>query len=92
MVPVEERILRAAERRRAEGTSEDIAEFLSELINLGFEHRLRQLYARFEAGEISLEYYADELGLGVREMYDALEQRELPTSNIAPHAAQTDGG
>jgi len=28
------------------------------LINLGFEHRLQQLYGRFEAGEISLGYFA----------------------------------
>jgi hypothetical protein len=56
--------------------------FLAELINLGFEYRLQRLYRRFEAGEISLGHFADELGLGVRDLYAALEQRGLPTSNI----------
>ena len=85
VVPVEEKILRAAERRKAEGTGEDIAQFLAELINLGFEHRLRQLYSEFEAGEISLEYFANEVGLGVRDLYEALEQRGLPTSSMGAY-------
>ena len=82
VVPVEERILQAAERRKAAGVGEDITQFLAELIQLGFEYRLRQLYKQFEAGEIGLGYFADELGLGVRDLYAALEQRGLPTSNI----------
>jgi len=82
VVPVTEEILRAAERRKAVGGGEDIAQFLAELINVGFEHRLRQLYQRFEAGEISLGYFAIELGLSVRDLYAALEQRGLATSNI----------
>jgi len=53
VVPVKEEILRAAERRKAVGVGEDIAQFLAELINLGFEYRLRRLYRRFDAGEIS---------------------------------------
>ncbi len=81
-MPVQEEILQAAERRKAAGASEDISQFLAELINLGFEHRMEQLYRRFEAGEISLGYFANELGLGVRDLYAALEQRGLPTSNI----------
>jgi len=52
------------------------------LIELGFEHRLQQLYQQFQAGEISLGYFAKELGLGVRDLYAALEQRGLPTTNI----------
>ena len=64
VVPVEEKILQAAERRKAAGVDEDITQFLAELINLGFEHRLQQLYKQFEAGEISLGYLANELGLG----------------------------
>ena len=85
VVPVEEKILRAAERRKAEGTGEDIAQFLAKLITLGFEHRLRQLYSEFEAGEISLEYFADDVGLGVRDLYEALEQRGLPTSSMGAY-------
>ena len=82
MVPVKEEILQAAERRKATGVDEDITQFLAELINLGFEHRLQQLYRQFEVGEISLGYFARELGLGMRDLYAALEQRGLPTSNI----------
>lgn len=77
-----EEILRAAERRKAAGVSEEIVQFLAELIDLGFEHRLQQLYRRFEAGEMSLGYFANELGLSVRDLYAALEQRGLSTSNI----------
>ena len=82
VVPVKDEILRAAERRKAMGTSEAIAQFLSELIDLGFEHRLLQLNQRFEAGEISLGYFADQLGLSVRDLYAALELHGLATSNI----------
>ena len=82
VVSVKEEILQAAERRKAAGVGENITQFLAELINLGFEHRLQQLYRQFETGEISLGYFASELGLGVRDLYAALEQRGLPTSNI----------
>jgi hypothetical protein len=41
VVPVKEEILRAAERRKAAGMGEDITQFLAELIDLGFEHRLQ---------------------------------------------------
>jgi hypothetical protein len=93
VVPVKEDILRAAERRKATGASEGIAQFLAELIDLGFEHRLRQLYQQFAAGEISLGYFAKELGLGVRDLYAALEQRGLPTANIGgePPAVSSSG-
>ena len=82
VVPVEDEILRAAERRKSTGAGEGISEFLSELINLGFEHRLQELYERFEGEEISLGYFADEMGMGTRDLYAALEERGLPTSNI----------
>jgi len=91
VVPVEEKILQAAERRKAAGVDEDITQFLAELINLGFEHRLQQLYRQFEAGEISLGYFANELGLGTRDLYAALEQRGLSTSNIGAKLSVADG-
>lgn len=87
VVPVKEEILRAAERRKATGLSEGVAQFLGELIDLGFEHRLQQLYRQFEEGEISLGYLAKELGLGVRDLYAALERRGLPPSNIGARPA-----
>ena len=91
VVPVREEILQAAERRKAAGMDGDIAEFLAELIDLGFEHRLQQFYQRFEAGDISLGYLARELGLNIRHLYAALEERGLPTSNIGarPSAANS---
>ena len=57
----------------------------------GFEYRLQRLYRRFEAGEISLGYFANELGLGVRDLYAALEQQGLPTSNIGAKPPMTNG-
>jgi len=89
VVPVKEEILRAAERRKAAEGSEGIAQFLAELIDLGFEHRLQQLYRRFEGGEISLGFFAKELGLGVRDLYAALERRGLPTTNIGARQPTT---
>lgn len=88
-MPVKEEILRAAERRKAAEGSEGIAQFLAELIDLGFEHRLQQLYRRFEEGEISLGFLAQELGLGVRDLYAALERRGLPTTNIGARQPTT---
>ncbi|MBC8417537.1 MAG: hypothetical protein H8E10_02960 [Desulfobacterales bacterium] len=82
VVSVKEEILEAAQRRKAAGLAEDVAQFLADLINLGFEHRLHELYKQFESGGISLGKFAAELGLGVRDLYEALEQRNLPTSNI----------
>jgi len=89
VVPVKEEILRAAERRKAAEGSEGIAQFLAELIDLGFEHRLQQLYRRFEEGEIGLGFLAQELGLGVRDLYAALERRGLPTTNIGARQPTT---
>jgi len=89
VVPVKEEILRAAERRKATEGSEGIAQFLAELIDLGFEYRLQQLYRRFEEGEISLGFLAQELGLGVRDLYAALERRGLPTTNIGARQPTT---
>ena len=82
VIPVKEEILRTAERRKALGAEKEIVSYLAELIDLGFEYRLRQGCQQFEAGEISLERFADELGLGLRDLYAALEERDLPTSNI----------
>jgi len=82
VVPIKEKILRSAERRKAGGSINEVSKFLGELIDLGFEHRLEQLHHEFEIGKISFEFFAKELGLGVRELYNELEKRGLPTSNI----------
>ena len=82
VIPVKEEILRSAERRRASGGGADVSQHLAELIDLGFERRLEFLYRQFEAGQISLEYFADEVGVSLRDLYSMLEERGLPTSNI----------
>ena len=84
---MKKKILEALERRKAAGAGEEISELLAELIDLGFEYRLRQLYERFDAGEISLGHFAQEMGLSLRELYAALEERGLPTSNIGTQPA-----
>jgi len=89
LVPVREDVLRAAQQRKISGSSEGIAEFLGELLDLGFESRLRELYGQFEAGEISLGHFAKELGMNLRDVYAALEDRGLPTSNILAPAQST---
>jgi hypothetical protein len=89
VVPVKEEMLRAAERRKAAVGSEGIAQFLAELIDLGFEHRLQQRYRRFEMGEISLRFFAQELRLGVRDLYAALGCRRLPTTDIGSRQPMT---
>jgi len=91
VIPVKDEIFQAAERRKTAGEGEGITQFLAELINLGFEHRLEQLYRQFEAGEISLGYFASEIGLSVRDLYAALEQRGLPTSNIGAKPSVANG-
>jgi hypothetical protein len=91
VIPVKEEILQAAERRKAAKQGEDVTQFLAELINLGFEHRLQEFYRQFESGEISLGYFAAEIGLGVRDLSAVLEQRGLPTSNIGARPARANG-
>ena len=91
VIPVKREILQAAERRKAAREGEGITQFLAELINLGFEHRLQELYRQFESGEISLGYFASEIGLGVRDLYAVLEQRGLPTSNIGARPSAASG-
>lgn len=55
---------------------------IDELIAWGFEYHFEQLYRQFDAGQISLEYFANQLGLNVRDPYALLEERRLPISNI----------
>ncbi len=87
VIPVKKDILEAAERRKAAKEGENITHFLADLINLGFEHRFQDLYRQFESGEISLGFFAKEIGMGMRDLYAALEQRGLPTSNIDPNSS-----
>lgn len=58
--------------------SED--EVLNELIMSGFEQNIFSLYKQYQAGEISLSWLGQELGLDLREIYELLEARNLPLS------------
>ncbi|NCQ35948.1 hypothetical protein GW813_12940 [bacterium] len=89
LVPVSEEIFRSVERRKAAGMVENIAQSVEELVNLGFQYRLHELYGRYADGEISLGCFAKELGLGTRELSAQLEQRGLPTANVGGRKQST---
>jgi predicted HTH domain antitoxin len=55
---------------------------LEELIERGFEQKLMELYKRYQEGEISLGYLAEQLGIGTWRAYHLLEERGLRTANI----------
>jgi hypothetical protein len=55
------------------------ADVVRELIEAGYEETLRRLHARYQRGELTFRAVAAELGLSVRELYDLLEQKGLPT-------------
>jgi hypothetical protein len=43
------------------------------------DEAVRQLHARYQRGELTFRAVAAELGLSVRNLYDLLEQKGLPT-------------
>jgi hypothetical protein len=49
-----------------------------ELVEGGYDQVVRQLYARYQPGELAFRAVTAELGLSVRELYDLFEQKELP--------------
>jgi hypothetical protein len=52
---------------------------IGELVEGGYEQLVRQLHSRYQRGELTFRAVAAELGLSVRELYDLLEQKGLPT-------------
>ena len=70
-------------RSQAVRTKRDEAQVIKDLLIFGFEQQLRQAYERFERGEVGLGGMALELNLTLRETYDLLERRGLPTSNVS---------
>ena len=60
----------------------DKSPILLELLTLGFEQKLRELYEEFQRGESSLGYIADQLGISSWETVDLLEKRGLRTTNL----------
>jgi len=55
---------------------------ISELVSLGFEALLRQLYDRYRRGEISFGRLAQELGITSWELSHLLEEREWVVHNL----------
>ena len=55
---------------------------LSELLARGFEEKLLELYEAFQGGECSLDYLAEQLGIGTWDAYHILENRGLKTTNL----------
>ena len=62
-------------RAAKEGVDELV--ILEDLLERGFEQRLRELYKQYQEGEISLGYLAEQLGVGTWRAYHLLEERGL---------------
>ena len=68
--------MRALEEKKAE------PDFFIKLVEKEYQTRLREFYDRYQRGEISLGYFAKEMGLGRREIEDVLEKKGLKVANI----------
>lgn len=66
----------------AERSGMDEKAVVVDLLRAGFEQKLRELYAQYQQGEISLGYLAEQLGVGVWQLYHLLEERGLRTANV----------
>ena len=60
--------------------NKSINEVVNELLAIGFEQKFSNLYRKYQAGEISLGWLGQELGLSLRNIYALLEKRNLPLS------------
>jgi len=75
---VDDRIATYVNRLTAHrGTTE--AAVLRDLVERGYDQVLRHLHDHYQRGELTFRAVAEELGLSVRELYDVLEQKGLPT-------------
>jgi len=74
---LDDRIAQYVNRIKAQHHATEAA-VVRELIEAGYEETVRQLHARYQQGELTFRAVAAELGLSVRELYDLLEQKELP--------------
>ncbi|HID30626.1 MAG TPA: hypothetical protein EYP19_11560 [Desulfobacterales bacterium] len=69
------------DNRRKVPTGED-DDLTDKLPERGFEQRLKELYQQYQAGEISLGYLAEQLGVSTWRAYHLLEERGWRTANI----------
>jgi len=75
---VDDRIAKYVNRVKAHQYATE-ATVLRELVERGYDQILRHLHDRYQRGELTFRTVAEELGLSVRELYDLLEQKGLPT-------------
>lgn len=80
-VALDERLERFVEKQ-AEGQRISPAQAIEEMVRVGFEIRLEQLYSRYSRGEYSLGRLAKELGLTTWEVVHLLEERGWATHNL----------
>jgi len=52
---------------------------VAELVENGYEQVLRRLHTQYQRGELTFRAVAAKLGLSVRDLYELLEQKGLPT-------------
>ncbi|MDY7077972.1 MAG: hypothetical protein SXV54_13735 [Chloroflexota bacterium] len=69
-------------KQQAEGQRISPAQAVEEMVLIGFETRLEQLYSRYSRGEYSLGRLAKELGLTTWEVVHLLEERGWATHNL----------
>ncbi len=80
-VELKPRVKQLVERQsRAEQISPEQA--VQELIELGFEIRLKELYKRYRRAECSFGYLAQAMGMTTWELTHLLEERGWPTHNL----------
>lgn len=75
---LDDRIARYVDRLKSEQHATETA-IVRDLVEVGYEQVLTRLHARRQRGELTFRAMAAKLGLSVRELYDVLEQKGLPT-------------
>jgi len=78
MCTVDDRIATYVNRLTAHQDATEAA-LLRDLVERGYDQVLRHLHDCYQRGELTFRTVAEELGLPVRECYDLLEQKGLPT-------------
>ncbi len=77
-----ERPIRRFVERKSQEFHVSPQETVAELVALGFETHLKNLYQRYRLGEISFGWLAQELGVTTWELEHLLEERDWPAYNL----------
>jgi hypothetical protein len=67
---------------RASQQNMEESEIVLDLIHSGYRQKLYDYYQAYQQGEISLSYFADELGITTWELYHLLEEMGWRTANV----------